>query len=624
MRVVGYVLLGLAAFAGAFVAVRDRAPQVDPEARRIIAELDARLDRASLADLVGLEDRALVAMERWPELARSFRVRGAEAAARRYLEFGEARADLRAAARWAEAADSDRDRGEVPWLALAVAARTSTAAAALEARLDSALASPSAPALEARALLHARAGRLGPALADLSAAVDRAPARGGTRRHLGRLLAARGALASAAEVFARSADVVSGALHGYAAARAAGQRVDLPILPAGPHPFERGRRALLEAVELGLDDPSRIDSTAAAAAYPDRPGYRRTLGDLALLWGRFREARAHYEEALRLAPEAMDAEVGLARIRLATKLGRCSSDRPARLGEVRFDPARFELVTVAFDPRVFPEHRYAALRSESPGERARGFGVANRVALAEQCLADDHAVRAARYLGQAAERREGWVPPELRARALLSAGRPRSALRLAQSETPSPMMSVIEARALARLGDLESARRRLQPVATSTQALVPSAIALAAKWALEADDLVAAEAFLERLERLAPDRLEVQILKLEHALRAGTEATESARWIASEVDPEDGSLIEGMPFRVAWALQEVTDRPKLRLALLERAAADPEAPDAVRLRLARQRLENPRARGRGRRLLRRLLRSDDVEIRREARRLLRR
>jgi len=621
-EVVAFVL---AAVSGFFLA-RWGGSGPDPDVRRFREGLRERLDRGDLVDLVALESQVEAAMKRWPEASSSFRAFAAEAAARRHLEFGRAEADRRAAIRWAGPLPSpgrlDAPR-KAPFLAWALRADTATAVEALRRVVDAFSEVPSA--LEARAVLHGRQGQTGRALADLSRALDRAPERHATRRHLARWLAHRGALASAADAFARTEATTSGALHAHAARRAAGLPSTLPPDDAIHHPTERARRGLLALVDAMASGQLDLEVDGAISPRPDHAGLRCLAGDLALLSGRPAAARRAYREALALDERRFAARAGLARVRLATKLDWCDPKRPESLGRVEYDPSRFELARVAFDPAVFPEHRYAALASEDPEAWARGFGVANRVALAEMCLADDRARRAARYLGQAARRRERWVRPELRARALLSAGKPRSALRVAETRQ-SPMLTVLEARALADLGRLDAARRRVQPVVSSTSAIVPSALALSAKWALEEDDLEPAEAVLDRLDRIAPDRVEVAILRLEHAIRAGRDLGTQGAEVAAMLEASGEHRIGAVPARAAGVLAEhFPDGSTMQLDLFDRALRDDGVPDARRLAWAEKLLDGDRHTSRSRFVLRQLARgADDRGIRRRARRLLRR
>lgn len=634
----------LASALTAYAALRPDPAAPDPELLRAIEELDARLDRSAFVDLADFERDALEvrqrAQARSPELARLAIAHLAEAAARRYLEYGERPADRRMARAWAGLTLQDDPPHGGVWLAWAVAADTATAARSLRQALDATR--PSAEVLEARAVLRRRAGDALGALGDLSAAAAAAPTRAATQRLFARALAERGALDSAVDALGSGPRSASGLIHARAAAAARELRdggrdpadpTDLDA-PGGVHPWERGRAALLGLALDPASDVARERLDSASAAYPDRADFRRAVGDAALAHRRFSMAVSLYREALELEPDHRAAEVGLARARLASKLEWCRGGTPLELGQLAVEPSRFELVRFQPSVSVFPEHLYAELRDAPPNDRARGFAVANRVALGEQCLSDDRVARAARYLEQAARRDSNLVEPALVARAMLSAGRPEAALAVASGHPTDPMMAVLRARALDELGEREAARVAVAEVATSTAALAPAALALAARWALEAGQLESARDALERLRTLAPDRLEVEILELELAAStpSSTAPAERARFadrvlrrLTALDDDARSELTARLPARAAAAIATSADDGALRRQLLEVAVRASEAPDALRLDLAEQQIRDRRTRQRGRALLRELASaSEDRAVRASARRLLRR
>ena len=233
------------------------------------------------------------------------------------------------------------------------------------------------------------------------------------------------------------------------------------------------------------------------------------------------------------------------------------------------------------------------------------------------------------------------VEPALIARAMLSAGRPQAALAVAEAHPTDPMMIVLRARALADLGQRDAARAAVERVATSTAALAPSALGLAARWSLESGRLDAGRQALARLRAMAPHRLEVAILELELAERleraGGLEpalGVERGRLVErvlgrleSSNDGDNAALaLDRIPAAAAATLARAATRGgTLRRRLLEAAVRSPDAPDALRLELAEQQLEDRRTRRRGRATLRELaVAAEDRAVRASARRLLRR
>jgi tetratricopeptide (TPR) repeat protein len=648
---------GVAFFAAALATyggLKPRPDRLDLELADGLDALRARLDRSAFGDLEGFEDDS----RRWLELAArggdidrraAERVTSwaAEAAARRYLEYGELESDRRAAAEWAGPLPEGDLSADAPWLAWVVAADTATAAEAVKWALHGAR--PSAAIHEARAVLDLRADDLAGALGHLAAAVATAPERTATRRLFARALARRGALGSAVDAFRAGMPSASGVIHAAAADWTLRRRAEdgASSRPLGPvalgsaHPWEEGRLALLALAADPASERTSDRLAAAAAAHVDRPSYRRAVADAALAVGRVATAAGLYREALEKEPDARAAEIGLARARFASKLGRCRSGPIPRLGELVIEPSRFELVRFEPDPTIFPEDLYAELESEPDAARARGFTVANRVALAEQCLQGDRVERAARYLEQAARRGLRLVEPALIARAMLSAGRPKTALAVAEAHPTDLMMTVLRARALDALGQREAARIAIEEVATSTGALAPSALGLAARWSLESGRLDAGRHALGQLRAMAPDRLEVAILELELAERLdiarGLEPRETVE-LDRRVDrvlrrlqlPERGDraavALGRMPPAAAAALvRAVTDDGPLRASLLEAAVRWLDAPDELRLEWAEHQLGDRRTRREGRATLRELaVASKDRAVRASARRLLRR
>ncbi|MEM9114127.1 MAG: tetratricopeptide repeat protein [Myxococcota bacterium] len=378
-------------------------------------------------------------------------------------------------------------------------------AAWLAHALTSSIAAPGVPPLTpkgrvAEALLAEREGRPEAALILLVDAARRSPLRRNTQLALARMHIRRGAWSAARDVLDAlmdelPTDPVIWALNARARIRLKEAVRTVPAFQGLAPPESAlvlSTQALI-AAEQGRFDEAARSVDALDETFPRRGAF--------LLWaGRSKDAEAVFAES-------GDA-LGIARARFTRRATTCGlkvlSGRVLIDGEVlsigRLRPGEWPSAELLPNPDLFPEQLYRAADPQDP----RALGAANRVGLARICLAAGEAGRATRYLERAAKIEGDLVRPELRARALLEAGRPRTALsvlvRIPEADR-SPMQRLWFARALRARGRMEDALGQLELVAVDEEVLAPSVLRLTAslQWMLGRSPLA-----LERLRLVAP------------------------------------------------------------------------------------------------------------------------
>jgi hypothetical protein len=472
--------------AGAGVAASRAWPRPDVEA---LTDLAARLESGRWADLVAVVESDL------PVTPTLLGLR-AEARSRMWSEF-ERQPEDRAEAVRALAVVPEPWR-DAAWFAHAI---TSTAPAPGEP--------PDTPkGRVARALLSEGRGRPEAALIQMVGAARAQPQRRNTQLALARMHMRRGAWSAARDVLdalldERPQDAMVWALDGRARVRL-GERPRPPPLDQALGPPER--TAVLATQALAAAADGRYDAASSAIDATEGEGPHRAA---LLLWaGRPRKAEAVYE--------TLGDPFGVARSRFSRRLKSCGVElAPGRIlidGEARplghLEADLWPLARFVPNPNVFPEQLYRA--AETP--TLRTLGAANRVGLARMCLAAGEAGRATRLLERAARIEGELVRPELRARALLEAGRPRSALavlvQIPEGER-TPMQRLWFARALRARGRQADALDLIASVAADVSVRAPSVLRLAAslEWELEQPPQS-----LERLLRIVPEDVGARLM----------------------------------------------------------------------------------------------------------------
>ena len=136
------------------------------------------------------------------------------------------------------------------------------------------------------------------------------------------------------------------------------------------------RVSLAEALRRsGASDEALEQARAAIAADPASADARRIEGQLLAARGRTREAAASYRESLRIAPDGVDALVGLARALLSEDLG---SDRNP--SEAVALAERADALTGRREPRVLlilsAAYAAAGRQADAAAAAERGSAVA--------------------------------------------------------------------------------------------------------------------------------------------------------------------------------------------------------------------------------------------------------
>jgi len=443
-----------------------------------------------------------------------------------------------------------------PWLDAAWYAHAITSTAAADGEPP-----PTPKGQVARALLTEGRDRPEAALIQMVDAARAQPERRNTQLALARMHMRRGAWSAARDVLdalvdERPDDPLVWALDGRTRVRL-GEPTRPP--PADPELSLPEQNIVFTTQALAAAAADRFDAASAAIDAAGGGGPHRAA---LLLWaGRAEEAESAYEAA--------GDPMGVARSRFTRRLKACGVEiAPGRIsieGEARpigrLEADLWPLARFIPNPDVFPEHLYRAAEST----RLRALGAANRVGLARMCLSAGEADRAARYLERAARIEGELVRPELHARALLEAGRPRTALavlvRIPEGER-TPMQRLWFARALRARGRREDALKLIGPVAADPSIRAPSVLRLAAslQWELERTPTS-----LERLGRIAPGDVGGRLMT---ALVSGRAPEVEAAQVEGFLD-EPGWADLPPEARALGALQLWSEQPRRAERLLE-------------------------------------------------------